>query len=88
MGEGRADTVRLIGALWGVKLPEVPAIVTVDAPVVAELLADRVSVLEPVVVVGLNDAMTPLGRPEAAKVTPAAKPFAGFTVIVLEAVIP
>ncbi|PYU71581.1 MAG: hypothetical protein DMG49_09165 [Acidobacteria bacterium] len=39
-------------------------IVTVTLPVVAVLLAVSVSVL--VVLLGLNDAVTPLGRPDAA----------------------
>ena len=66
---------------------EVPVIVTVDIPVAAALLAVSVKVL--IVVVGvvgfvLNDAVTPFGRPEAAKVTFPVKPFWGLTVIVLE----
>jgi len=57
--------------------------VTVAVPAVAELLAVKVSVLVPVVLVGLNDAVTPLGNPEAARLTLPVNPFAGFTVIVL-----
>ncbi len=41
--------------------------VTVDVPVIAVLLAASVSVLLPVVLVGLNVAVTPLGTPEAAR---------------------
>jgi hypothetical protein len=65
------------------KLPEVPVMVTVAAPVVAVLLAVNVNVL--VVVAGfvLNDAVTPLGNPDADKVTPPLNPFSGVTVIVL-----
>jgi hypothetical protein len=66
-----------------VKLPEVPVMVTVNVPVVAVLLAVRVSVLVLVVLLGLNDAVTPLGRPEADKLTLALNPFCGATVIVL-----
>jgi hypothetical protein len=40
-----------------------------------------VSVLVVVVVLGVNTADTPAGWPEAVKVTPAVKPFIGFTVI-------
>ena len=58
-----------------VKLPEVPVMVTVNVPVVAVLLAVSVSVLVLVVLLGLNDAVTPLGRPEADKLTLALKPF-------------
>jgi hypothetical protein len=66
-----------------VKLPEVPVMVTVTVPVVAVLLAVSVKVL--VVVAGfvLNAAVTPLGKPEADKVTLPLKPFCGVTVIVL-----
>jgi hypothetical protein len=70
------------------KLPEVPVMVTVTVPVVAVLLAVSVNVL--VVVAGfvLNDAVTPLGRPEADKVTLPLKPFCGVTVIVLVPAVP
>jgi hypothetical protein len=71
-----------------VKLPEVPVIVTVTIPVVAELLAVSVNVLEIAVEVGLNDAVTPFGRPDADKLTLLLKPFCGLTVIVLVALAP
>ena len=57
--------------------------VTVAVPVVAVLLAVNVSVLVPVVLVGLKDAVTPLGRPEADKLTLPVKPLVGLIVIVL-----
>jgi len=57
--------------------------VTVAVPVVAVLLAVSVRVLVPVVLAGLNDAVTPLGNPEADKLTLPVKPLVGFTVIVL-----
>jgi hypothetical protein len=67
-----------------VKLPDVPVIVTVTLfPVMAVLLALSVRVLEVVAGFGLKDAVTPLGSPEADKVTPLLKPFCGVTVIVL-----
>ena len=81
-------TVKLIVADCGIALPEVPVTVTVARPIAAALLAVSVKVLVVVVLPGLNDAVIPAGRPEAVKVTLAAKPFVGFTVIVLEAVIP
>jgi hypothetical protein len=62
--------------------------VTVADPAVAVLLAIRVNVLALVVVVGLNDAVTPAGRPEVAKLTLPVKPFVGFTVIVLGILLP
>jgi hypothetical protein len=66
-----------------VKLPDVPVMVTVTVPVVAALPAVSVKVL--VVVAGfvLNDAITPLGSPDADKPTPPLKPLSGATVIVL-----
>ena len=66
-----------------VKLPAVPVMVTVTVPVVALLLAKRVKVLVLVALPGLNDAVTPLGSPEADKATLLLKPFCGVTVIVL-----
>jgi hypothetical protein len=65
------------------KLPEVPVMATVAVPVVAVLLAVNVKVL--VVVAGfvLKDAVTPLGKPDADKVTLPVNPFCGVTVTVL-----
>ena len=71
-----------------VKLPEVPVTVTVAVPVIAVPLAVRVNVLVPVVLAGLNDAVTPLGRPDADKLTLPLKPFCGVTVIVLVPLVP
>jgi len=58
-----------------VKLPEVPVMVTMTVPVAAVLLAVSVNVLVLVVLLGLNDAVTPLGRPDADKLTLPLKPF-------------
>src|SRR5258705_200955 len=66
-----------------VKVPEIPVTVTVTVPVAAVPLAVSVNVLVPVVVLGLNDAVTPLGRADADKVTLPLKPFCGLTVMVL-----
>jgi len=71
-----------------VRPPDVPVIVTVTLPVVAVLLAVSVSVLVLVVLLGLNDGVTPLGRPEADKLTLPVKPFCGLTVIVLVPLFP
>jgi hypothetical protein len=79
---GAAITVRLI-VVVAVKLPDVPVTVTVVVPEVAPADAVSVNTLVVVVLVGLKDAVTPLGRPEAAKVTLPVKPSRGFTVIVL-----
>lgn len=71
-----------------VKLPEVPVIVTVAGPVVAVLLAVSVSTLVPVVGFVPNAAVTPLGRPDAAKVTLPVNPPTSVTVIVLVPLLP
>ena len=57
--------------------------VTVEVPAVATLLADSVSVLVPVVLIGVKDAVTPLGRPAANRAMLPVKLFAGVTVRVL-----
>src|SRR5258708_32463290 len=71
-----------------VRLPEVPVMVTVAVPAVAELLAVSDRTLVVVVLVGLKDAVTPLGSPEATKLTLPVKPPAGVTVMVLVPVAP
>jgi hypothetical protein len=70
------------------KAPEVPVTVTVTVPGAATLLARRFNVLEPAAGFGLNNAVTPLGRPETDKVTLPVKPFCGVTLIVLAALAP
>jgi len=57
--------------------------VTVEVPGVAVLLAVNVSVLVLVVGFALNDGVTPVGRPDAARVTLPVNPFVGVTVMVL-----
>jgi hypothetical protein len=71
-----------------VKLPEVPVMVTVTVTGAAVVLAVSVNVLVPVELVGLKEAVTPLGRPEADKLTLLLKPFCGVTVIVLVPLVP
>ena len=66
-----------------VKLPDTPVTVTVTVPVAAVLLAVSVKVLLLAVLLGLNEAVTPLGRPVADKLTLLLKPFNGVTVMVL-----
>ena len=58
-----------------VRLPEVPLIVRVTLPVVAALVAVRVKTLDVVAGFGLNDAVTPAGRPDTVKPTLPPKPF-------------
>jgi hypothetical protein len=79
---GAGVTVRLIATVC-VKLPEVPVTVTVAAPVVAVALAVKVSVLLLEAGLGLKFAVTPLGRPDAERVTLPLKPFNGVMVVVL-----
>ena len=66
-----------------VKFPEVPVTVIVTVPVAGVALAVSVSVLVLVAGLGLNAAVTPLGKPDADKVTLPVKPLAGVIVIVL-----
>jgi hypothetical protein len=70
------------------KLPDVPVMVSVTVPVAALLLAVSVNVLVPAVLLGLNDAVTPLGKPDADKPTLPLKPFCGVTVMVLAPLAP
>ena len=65
------------------KLPDEPVTVMAAIPVVAALLAVSINVLVFFVLVGLNDAVTPLGKPDADKLTLPLKPFCGVTVMVL-----
>lgn len=65
-----------------VKVPEVPAMITVAAPVAAIALAVSVSTLLPVVGLVANAAVTPLGRPDAARVTLPVNGLTSVTVIV------
>ena len=85
-GNGRAVltavTVKATVVVF-VRLPEVPVTTTEKVPVVAVLLAVSVTVLDVVAGFVLNDAVTPLGRPEADKLTLPVKPFCGVTLIVL-----
>ena len=60
-----------------------PVTVTVAVPVAAELLVVSVKVLEVVVVFGLNEAVTPLGRPETDRLIVPLKPPCKATVTML-----
>ena len=57
-----------------VKLPDLPVTVTDTVPVFAVVLAVSVNVLVLIVLVGLNDAVSPLARPDADKLTLPVKP--------------
>jgi hypothetical protein len=71
-----------------VRLAQTPLIVTVNVPSAAVALAVRVSVLLLAVLAGLKDAVTPLGRPEADKLTMPLKPLSGLMLMALVAVFP
>jgi len=86
-GEVVELTVRAM-VVVAVKLPEVPVIVTIAAPVVAEEDAVSVRTLLPVVGLVPNAAVTPLGKPEAARVTLPLNPPTSVTVIVLVPLLP
>ena len=57
--------------------------VTVEVPGAAVLLAVNVSVLVLVAGFGVNDGVTPLGRPDTARFTLPVNPAVGVTVILL-----
>jgi hypothetical protein len=62
--------------------------VTVVAPVAAVGLAVKINVVVLVPGFGLKAALTPLGKPEAEKVTLPSKPFARVMVMVLAPLAP
>ena len=66
-----------------VRLPEIPVIVTVATPTVAVLAAVNVNLLDVVALAGLNDAVSPAGKPLAARLTELLKPLIGVIVIVV-----
>jgi hypothetical protein len=63
-------------------VPEVPVIVIVEVPAVAVAAAVNVTTLVPVVGLVPNAAVTPLGNPDAARVTLPVKPLTSVTVMV------
>ena len=65
-----------------------PVTVTMAVPMAAEAEAVSVRVLEVVVVAALKEAFTPLGKPEADKLTLALKPFCGVMAMVLPPLAP
>lgn len=79
---GAAVIVRLTDAV-PLRLPEVPVMVTTAVPSEAELAAFSCNVLLLVVLAGVKDAVTPVGRPVALRATAAVNPFCGVMEIVL-----
>jgi hypothetical protein len=78
---GGAVTVTVI-VTAEVRLPEVPVTVKEDTFAAAALVAVSVSVLVDVALAGLNDAVTPVGKPVALKATLPLNPPRGVTVMV------
>ena len=78
----RGLTVRVI-VVVAVKLPEVPVMVTAAVPVLAVLLAVKVTMLDEVAGLTLKVAVTPLGSPVEVNGTLPDNPFTGVIVIVL-----
>jgi hypothetical protein len=62
--------------------------VTVEVPIAAELLAVNVTTLLPVVGLVPNEALTPVGRPDAASVTLPEKLFTSVIVTVSVPLVP
>src|SRR6266852_7033340 len=81
-GRGAETTVR-VNVVLLVKLAEVPVMVTTAVPIVAALPAASVKVLVPVVLAGLKEAVTPVGNPEADRLTLPVNPFCGVIVTAL-----
>jgi len=82
------ETTFSVKVVVAVVLPEVPVTVTVNAPVVAVLLAVSVRTVEVVEDAGLNEAVTPLGRPDAVNDTVPVNPPRSVTVIVSVPLLP
>src|ERR1700685_1947615 len=78
---GGAKTVRAPVAVSLILFDE-PVTVTLTGPGAALLLLVKVSVLVPVVLEGLKDAVTPLDKFDAERATLPEKPFVGVTVMV------
>ena len=70
------------------KVPEVPVMLTLNVPIAAVAPAPRVRVVEAGSGLELKDAVTPLGSPDAEKVTLPVKPFRGVTVMALKPEVP
>ncbi len=58
-------------------MPDLPVTVTFAAPATAVALAVKVNVLAVAVLAGLNNAVTPLGRPERVRATAPLNPLVG-----------
>lgn len=86
---GSAVTVS-VSVVEAVVEPLVPVMVTVAAPTVAVFDAVKVRVLpaDPLTDAGLNEAVTPVGRPLALRATVPVKPLMALTVTLADALVP
>ena len=84
---GAVVTVRATDVL-AVSAPDVPVMVTVEAPAAAVEAAVKVTTLTPVALAAPKVAVTPLGSPDAARATVAANPFWAPTAMELVALEP
>ena len=74
--------------MLGLRAPDVPLMEIPNVPTLADLATFRVSVLLVVAGFGLNEAVTPFGKPEADRVTLLLNPFRRVTVMVLFPLLP
>lgn len=82
------ETTFSVKVVVAVVLPEVPVTVMVKAPVVAVLPAASVRTLEVVEDAGLNEAVTPLGMPDAVNDTLPVNPPMSVTLMVSVPLLP
>jgi len=80
-------TVRVIPVV-ALRLPDLPVTVTAAAPTAALAPAVKLNVLAVEALAGLNDAVTPLGRPERVRLTALLNPFVDWTAILAAAAPP
>ena len=71
-----------------VSVPEVPVMVTLEVPAAAVLLAANVTMLVAVAGFVPNVAVTPVGKPDAARVTAPVNPPTSVTIMVSVALLP
>ena len=74
--------------VWFVNVPDEPVTVTANVPTVAVAIEVSVNALVLAVMLGLNDAVTPPGRPDIDKLTFPLKLFSGVMVMVLVTLAP
>jgi len=85
---GGLVTVSEIDVVTGVNVPEVPVMVIGYVPARVVAATVKVTTLEVVEEAGLNDAVTPVGKPDAANVTLPVNGLTSVTVIVSVPLVP